>query len=202
MADLPKVAICYPSSDMVHADFTLALAGLCLCLHPIPTTIVNTKSSIVAEARNNGVDHAREAGADYLLFLDSDMVFPNTTVHRLLLHRKDVVGALYTKRVPPYDLLGDVLPSDVIREENGLVEMRRLPTGCMLIRMSVFDAMEKPYFHFGVDAENGTILGEDYAFCDMARLKGFRLWADLNLSRELGHIGQQICRIPDKLPGV
>jgi hypothetical protein len=197
MSELPKVAVCYPSSDMVHADFALALAGLCLAAHPIPLTVINAKSSIVAEARNNGVEDARKAGAEYLLFLDSDMVFPLTLLHRLLVHRKDIVGALYTRRLPPYELLGQAIASQPETDANGLVEMSRLPTGCMLIRMAVFDALAKPYFYFGINQEQGTLLGEDYAFCDGARLAGFHIWADLALSQEIGHIGQRICRIAD-----
>ena len=72
----PRVAICFPSSDMVHADFALALAGLCNATQPIETPVVNNKSSIVAMARNNGVKCAQDMGADFILFLDSDMTFP------------------------------------------------------------------------------------------------------------------------------
>ena len=196
MAKLPQIAIAYPSGDMVHADFALALAGLCLSMHPLETTVINTKSSIVAEARNMAVQRAREAEAQYLLFLDSDMIFPQSALHRLLLHQKDVVGAVYTKRVAPYDLLGTVLPNTVPPGDDGLVEMLRLPTGCLLIKMSVFDVLPQPWFRFLVDEENGSLLGEDYAFCDMARMAGFKLWADFSLSQEIGHIGQQICRLP------
>jgi len=201
MSELPKVAVCYPSSDMVHADFTLALAGLCLAAHPLPVTVINAKSSIVAEARNNGVEEARESGAEYLLFLDSDMVFPLTLLHRLLLHRKDIVGAIYTRRQAPYSLLGQILDSHPDPDAGGCVEMARLPTGCMLIRMAVFDALSKPYFFFGINQEQGTLLGEDYAFCDAARAAGFRIWADLNLSQEIGHIGQHVCRLSETLSG-
>ncbi|MDR3526884.1 MAG: hypothetical protein P4L57_06355 [Rhizomicrobium sp.] len=196
MVDLPKIAVCYPSGDMVHADFALALAGLCLSVHPIETTVVNTKSSIVAEARNIAVQRAQEAGADYLLFLDSDMVFPQTVLHRLLIHQKDIVGAVYTKRVAPYDLLGTMLAGAEPPGADGLVEMLRLPTGCLLIRMAVFEKLTRPYFHFAVDEEHGTMLGEDYVFCDRARLAGYRLWADFSLSQEIGHLGQTVCRLP------
>lgn len=196
MVDLPKIAIAYPSADVVHADFALSLAGLCLSLHPLEITVINTKSSIVAEARNMAVDRAREASAAYLLFLDSDMIFPQTTLHRLLIHQKDVVGAIYTKRVAPYDLLGTVLPGTNPPGPDGLVEMQRLPTGCLLIKMTVFETLKRPWFRFETDEETGCILGEDYAFCDMARAAGIGLWADFNLSQELGHIGQTICRLP------
>jgi glycosyltransferase involved in cell wall biosynthesis len=197
-AALPKVAICFPSGDMVHADFALALAGLCNSTPPIETPIVNNKSSIVAAARNDGVKRAKEMGCDYMLCLDSDMVFPRTTLHRLLVHRKDIVGATYTKRVPPYSILGTALEAQPNCDADGLTEMRRIPTGCLLIRMTVFDALSEPYFRFVTDEASGSIVGEDYVFCDRAREAGFRIWCDAALSLEIGHLGQQVCRIPSE----
>jgi hypothetical protein len=193
---LPKVAICFPSADMVHADFALALAGLCNATPPLETPIVNNKSSIVAAARNDGVRRARELGCDHILFLDSDMTFPRTTLHRLLVHREAIVGATYVKRVPPFALLGSALESHPTTDARGLTEMRRIPTGCLLIRLSVFDALAKPYFRYVTDEVGGEIIGEDYVFCDRAREAGFHVWCDAALSLEIGHIGQQARRVP------
>ncbi|MDR3462703.1 MAG: hypothetical protein P4L76_10355 [Beijerinckiaceae bacterium] len=195
-AKLPKVAICFPSGDMVHADFALALAGLCNSTPPLETPIINNKSSIVAIARNNGIKRAQELDSDFILFLDSDMVFPRTTLHRLLLHRKDIVGATYTKRVAPYSILGLARDSTPVRDAQGLTEMRHLPTGCLLIRMAVFKALSEPYFRFLNDEKTGEIMGEDYVFCDRAREAGFSIWCDTTLSQEIGHIGQQIYKVP------
>ena len=193
---LPKVAICFPSGDMVHADFALALAGLCNTTPPLETPIVNNKSSIVAAARNDGVRRAREFGCNHILFLDSDMTFPRTTLHRLLLHGEAIVGATYVKRVAPFALLGAALEAQPTVDGRGLTEMRRIPTGCLLIRMSVFDALAKPYFCYLTDEAGGEIVGEDYVFCDRARAAGFRIWCDANLSLEIAHLGQQACRVP------
>ncbi len=146
-AALPKVAICFPSMDMVHADFALALAALCNSTAPIETPLINNKSSIVAIARNDGVRKAREFAADYILFLDSDMIFPRATLHRLLLHRKDIVGATYSKRVQPFPILGAALDPPAF-DAQGLFEMKHLPAGCLLIKMSVFSALTEPYFRF------------------------------------------------------
>jgi glycosyltransferase involved in cell wall biosynthesis len=195
-AKLPKVAISFPSGDMVHADFALALAGLCNSTPPLETPIINNKSSIVAIARNNGIKRAQELETDFILFLDSDMVFPRTTLHRLLLHRKDIVGATYTKRVAPYSILGLALDSTPVCDARGLTEMRHLPTGCLLIRMEVFKSLSQPYFRFLNDEKTGEIMGEDYVFCDRAREAGFGIWCDTTLSQEIGHIGQQIYKIP------
>ena len=190
----PKVAICFPSADMVHADFALALAGLCNSTPPLDTPIVNNKSSIVAAARNDGVKRAREMGCDHVLFLDSDMVFPRDTLHRLLAHGEAIVGATYVKRVPPYPMLGSAAASEPTCDARGLTEMLRIPTGCLLIRMTVFDALKPPYFRFVTDEASGEIIGEDYDFCDRARQAGFRVWCDAKLSLEIGHVGQKIFR--------
>jgi hypothetical protein len=200
-APRPIIAVSVPSGDTVHADFALSLAGLCNDAADVDLHILSNKSSIVAIARNNGVAMAGEAGADYLLFLDSDMVFPRVTLRRLLMHGQDIVGATYTKRVAPYPVLGTLLHTptaggQVSGAPPGLVEMKRIPTGCLLIRMSVFDKLPKPYFRFAVDEATGDILGEDYVFCDHAREAGFHIWCDHLLSMEIGHIGQQIFRIP------
>ncbi len=189
---LPRVAICFPSADMVHADFALALAGLCNSTQPIETPLVNNKSSIVAMARNNGVKCAQDMRADFILFLDSDMTFPRSTLHRLLARRKDIVGATYIKRVPPFSLLGAVFDRDQTLDEQGLIRMRHMPTGCLLIRMTVFEKLSAPHFRFLTNEATGEIHGEDYVFCDRAHDAGFEIWCDAALSLELGHIGQRI----------
>ena len=193
----PRVAISFPSSDMVHADFALALAGLCNSTQPIETSLVNNKSSIVAMARNNGVKCAQDMHADFILFLDSDMTFPRSTLHRLLAHRKDIVGATYIKRVPPFSLLGAVYDREQAVDERGLIRMRHMPTGCLLIRMTVFEKLSAPHFRFLTNEATGEIHGEDYVFCDRAHEAGFEVWCDAALSLELGHIGQRIFRFTE-----
>lgn len=192
----PKVAICFPSGDMVHADFALALAGLCAESQPIDTPIINAKSSIVAEARNRCVELAREHGAERLLFLDSDMIVPRTTLRQLLAWDKDIVGATYPRRVPPYGGLGAPVDGGESEQAGALVEMRHLPTGCLMIRLSVFDALPGAHFRFAIDPHSGAIVGEDYDFCNRARAAGFKVWCDVGLSFEIGHIGQSVHRLP------
>lgn len=192
---LPRVSIVVPSGDMVHADFAMAYAQLCMASVAFPLQLVTVKSSIIAQARNNGVEHARDFKADFMFFLDSDMVFPPTALLRLVLHKKDIVGATYTKRVAPFDILGTKLAEQPAALSGDLLEMQRIPTGCLLINMRVFDKLSKPYFRFETDAR-GDIVGEDYVFCDRAHEAGFRIWCDAALSREIGHIGQNIHRLP------
>src|SRR6201992_4531249 len=156
---LPSVAIAVPSGDMVHADFARAYAELCMASAKLALHLITVKSSIVAEARNNGVELAKSCGANFLLFLDSDMLFPPTALFRLLLHGKDIVGATYTKRVAPFEVLGTKVAEQPAALSGELLEMQRIPTGCLLIRMTVFDRLGKPYFPFDGDGDRARLRG-------------------------------------------
>lgn len=123
-----------------------------------PLTFHQPDSALLAKSRCDAVDAAVEAEADYLMFVDSDMVFEPNHIEMLLAHKKDVVGGLCVKRVPPYTSTvymyrsekGSYVPIDTA-DPNAIILDALIPcdgTGAafLLIKMSVFDNMEKPYF--------------------------------------------------------
>lgn len=183
------VAVAIPSGDMVHADFAVRLATM--CLNPgARTCIINAKSSLVALGRNQCAEAAKLAGATHMLFLDSDMVFPIDTMTRLLKHNKEIVGAVYSQRAAPFHPLGVTYEGEHVHVTSGLKRMRIIPTGCLMIKMSVFDTLPKPWFTTKIEGEK--IMGEDYYFCEQAQKAGFEIWCDGDLSRDVGHIGQRV----------
>jgi len=191
-SDQTLVAIGVPSGDMVHADFAMSLANL--SRHPGPPFfLMNAKSSLVAIGRNQCVAAALLAKATHLLFLDSDMTFPVTTLTRLLAHDKDVVGAVYSQRVSPFHPLGVTDAGEHKHITKGMHRMRIIPTGCMLIRTALFAKIPKPWFNTIADGDH--ILGEDYYFCEQVRRAGFDVWCDGDLSRDIGHIGQTVYKL-------
>jgi hypothetical protein len=197
MIDQPTllVAIGIPSGDLVHADFAMSLAML--CMNPgAQVALVNSRSSLVPLGRNQCVGAAQIMKATHLLFLDTDMVFPADTLKRLLAHEKDIVGATYSKRMPPFHPLTITLEGELAHVTSGLKRVKLLPTGCLLIRLKVFEAISLPYFN--LETENGQLRGEDYYFCEKARAAGFELWCDGGLSIQIGHIGQKINRISNQ----
>ncbi|MDE1900401.1 MAG: hypothetical protein KGI37_02010 [Alphaproteobacteria bacterium] len=191
------VAVGIPSGDLVHADFAMSLAMM--CQNPgAQMFLLNARSSLVALGRNQCAGGAQIMKASHLLFLDTDMVFPVDTMKRLLAHDKDIVGATYSQRMPPFHPLTVTEDGEHAHVTAGLQRVRLLPTGCMLISTSVFDALEKPYFN--LVAEGDQLRGEDYYFCEKARAAGFDIWCDGDLSAQLGHVGQKIYRIGDIAP--
>ena len=70
--------------------------------------------------------------------------------------------------------------------------MNRMPTGFLLLRVALFDSLSKPYFRFRADESSETNVSEDYDFSDRLRHAGYKIWCDRQLTRELGHIGEQV----------
>ncbi|MCJ2136614.1 hypothetical protein MKK69_21605 [Methylobacterium sp. J-026] len=187
----PHVTIAIPCGTMVHADFAVCLSSMMHSLGEMPMSIVVGKSSIVADARNMGLDFAQKLKADYVLFIDSDMTFPRDALLRLLVRNVDIIAATYSRRTAPFHFLGDILPEQPADVPKGLLEMARIPTGFLLVKATVFERLKRPYFRFRVDEEAGVNIGEDYDFSDRVRSLGYRIWCDPSLSKELGHIGEQ-----------
>lgn len=190
----PRVAIAIPSGDMVHAEFAMRLANM--CLNPGASCfIVNARSSLVMVGRNQCVQAAQLAGATHLLFLDSDIAFPTDVLGRLLAHDKDIVGGLYVQRVPPHRPVGMTLEGKVENVPEGLHRMASMPAGCLLIKMPVFLALPQPWFNTKNVGEK--IMGEDVYFSENARQAGYDIWCDGTLSRELKHIGSCLYGMTD-----
>lgn len=195
---MAKIAVLIPSMSEVKADFALALAGMTgySAVSGHQMMLINEKSSLITAARNNLVRRAREAGADYALFVDSDMQFPPDALVRLVTHDKDVVAATYNKRVPPFSTLGN-FRGEIRTEHKGLIEADSLPTGLMLIRMAVFDRFRAPWFResyedeFRTDSNPDGVVGEDINFCRSVRKSGLKVWCDIDLTYEMVHIGER-----------
>lgn len=236
-----RVAVCVPSFDTWHADTAMAMIGMgtYTMQYGIALAFMNEKSSMVTKARNGLAEKALSFGADYMLFVDSDLVFPADALMRLLNHQKDIVGATYNKRVPPFETLGHFLGEPRDLGSGGLIEADFLPGGFLLIKTDVLQKLPQPWFfetyyrtpedvmaswlgvlddQFGdapptafkeqmaaipglrdwLEAQkvnrgefDARYMSEDYNFCRKARKAGITVWCDLDLTFQLGHIGEQ-----------
>lgn len=193
-----KVAVGVPSGDMIHADFSMALINLTLTsvYNGIQVAIINQKSSVIEMGRATIVEQAKDINADYLLFLDSDMMFPPNLLVELInqqkTENKKVICCDAVRRRPPFtqvvkDIKGKHIDYDKIPKR--LVELKGGTSAIQLIDMSVFEMMERPYFLVTWNDAEQEYLGEDYYFTKRLSKFGIKMYCDTFLSRKIIHIG-------------
>lgn len=193
-----NLAVAFCSGEMVHADFATSLAMLVGYTHNVAVSVINAKSSVVAGGRSECVETALENGMTHLLFIDTDQTFPPDTAMRLLKAKKKIIGATCRKRTPPHDLTHrelDGSPGVIVPTDSGLREVGSIGTGCLLIDLWVFNGLKKPFFHFNTVPDRHFPEGEDFVFCTNARAAGHSIWLDVELSREVGHIGTTVLKV-------
>ena len=146
MDKAPHVAVCLPSMGSYETETAISLAAMAIInrAHGIAQSLLSQQQAGIAESRNNLVRCAFDAGADYSLWVDADMAFDPAGCLRLLQHEKDIVGATYPRRGPPYVINGRPVKGDIFAEE--LQDMEFLPAGFLLVHMDVFRKLQEPWF--------------------------------------------------------
>ena len=194
---MKKILIAVPCMDMVSARFAQSLATL---KKVDQCTVSFLIGSLVYDSRNRLAGMAVEMEADYILWLDSDMVFQPDTLERMIKvldeHPEiDVLSGLYFRRGQPFTPVlfsklevnekgtlefadYDVLPDD-------LFEIAGCGFGCVLMRTDcLLDiAMQEGGGVWFTPIANA---GEDCAFCIRARKYGYKIYCDPNI--HLGHM--------------
>lgn len=192
-----KTLIAVPCTDQVPAPFCQSLAqlqkvGECALMMKTGALIYTSRDAMATEAIKNEFD--------YVMWFDSDMVFPADTLVRLMNTLKekdlDIISGLYFRRIPPYSpVLFDKLEiegeacewSEFTKLPEELFEIGACGFGCVLMKTDVF---------FDVQAKFGQMFapigrnGEDVAFCWRARQCGYKIYCDPTLV--CGHVGYSV----------
>ncbi len=147
------------------------------------------QGALIDRARNRIVEEMLAMKATHLFFLDSDVVPARDTLTRLLHHDLSIVGGVYRRRIPPHEPMafvkspslkkrgmgGDLKPITLSRRSQ-LQPVDFIGTGCLLIRREVFERVRPPWFRS--EWRRSGHLSEDFSFCEKARKKGYRIFAD------------------------
>lgn len=149
---------------------------------------------------NTLVEEAKQIeGVTHLLSIDCDMIFPPETLDKLLEADKDIMSVNYLARGSqadqnsPYSVLkfadekGNYVRKEAKDFPTELFQCAAVGLGFTLIKMEVFDKMEKPYFK---TEETPNLATEDIVFCRDAIAAGFEVWVDPTI--KMGHIGQYV----------
>lgn len=197
-----RVLIAIVSQEHVYADFAIGLAAMCAS-GAAEIAICNNKleadSGVPEIARNNTVETARQLGVDYILFIAPDIVPRPDTLKKLLEHDLQIVGGIYPRSQQPYNVKGRAKDNAELSLEGRLQEMDAMPLGCTLVRMDVFDRLERPYFRqeYMIDGQDqkAGIVPDWVTFSTRARQAGILVYADLEVSGEIAHDGSNQCMI-------
>lgn len=184
-----KLMIAIPTLDMIHFEFARCLTGLvqkldrdgvdCDVCFKGGTLVYNAREALAAEAINGGYTH--------VLWLDADMVFNPDVFDKLYSHGKPFVTGVYKSRHAPYKscIFKTLEPDERVEQfPDDLFEVEACGFGIILTETQMlYDVWKERGYMFLPSAE----YGEDLAFCDRARQKGYTLYCDPSV--RAGHIG-------------
>ena len=193
------IAVCTPARDMVHTMYSYDLVNM-VAYHTLNTndavSLKISQGTLIANQRAELSLDAMREGCTHILFIDSDMRFPQDMIGRLLKHDLDIVATNCARRRMPtgptaqlYKENGDRELVWTMPESTGLQEVGSVGMGVMLIKANVFEALAEPWFETPWRVDKRGYIGEDVYFCQKAAAAGFKIWIDHDVSKEIGHIG-------------
>lgn len=206
-----KLFIGLPAYDFkISVKMAIALAEFCVKAqqHGVSIQMSNVSGcSVVSRVRNIIVNEFLESEAEHLLMIDSDMTFNADDIFRMLAwsQTKPIVagvGVARKKEKVYFSSLDQDEDNNIIMDRMGLVKVKRVGTGFIMIQRKVFEVMRDAHPEWKyMDQNTGKMLqsffdfkstpdgyiGEDYVFCDRAHEHGFTAWVDPTI--KLGHMG-------------
>lgn len=164
----------------------------------------NIGDSSPTRARNTLTAQFLTTDCDYMLMLDSDILFNPTQIKRLCSHKELVVGGFYPKKQQgPGGLVINTFSSDLQQppRADGLQKLRYMGAGCLRISRMVFEMMINKYgkdiaFHpdetdpktvqyafwqetpYQYPDGHRRFLTEDWRFCQICLDMGIDVWGD------------------------
>jgi hypothetical protein len=195
-----------PNVDDYPQEFITSLLNICGSLASLGIQFLPVFENGVQidTARNRIFKKAQELDADYLMFIDSDMVFPSESLHKLIGLDKDIATGVYFSKQAPhrpvvYNWTGRAVGvhknyADIPKE---VFKVDSCGAGFLLIGRRVLEEWDteryrtigRPFTRIPADyGDTGEdSLGEDTSFCLRCKDIGYEIWADPTFV--LGHRG-------------
>lgn len=205
-----NILIALPTPDQVSPSFAFG---------SLPDLIAYTKTNVLKDGdnlmiayqqgvrtdrnRNELLKKALDADIDYILWLDTDMIYPKDMIEKFLAEKADVIGCLYFKRGYPFAPVayykGDnpnrpYIPVDVRKTpEKAVLSVDGMGFGGLMVKMSVYRMLtENERWHnyggkYHIPYENDDALSHDLVFCKLLREK-YNVDIKLHTGVEAGHL--------------
>lgn len=139
----------------------------------------------ITNNRNTIVQKFLATDCDYLMMIDSDIVPPPNILNLVDFNVDIITPLMFVKQK------GMLIPLFLKRDKDGLYdaadylnltglqEVSATGTGCIVIKREVLENIKHP-FENRYDEDGIKTLGNDFAFCQMAKEKGYKIWVHLD----------------------
>jgi glycosyltransferase involved in cell wall biosynthesis len=199
-----KIAILVPETGMVQMDWALQIADI----KKRGRKIITMRGGYpLDQARNILVRTALEMGAEWIFFLDSDILLPKGTIERMIGRNRPLLSGLYKRKSETGSIWccgirnadGEAFRFTSNSDwEDELMSTDVVGAGCLLIHRKVFETISimypaLPWFQWcsdrGYKPEQFPDplmynAGEDVYFCLLAKKCGFEVIIDTTIKCE------------------
>jgi hypothetical protein len=150
-----------------------------------------SNSSLIDTMRERLVDESLKMGADYIMWLDADQIYPADTILKLAEHCEN--GKLVVGGVTPHKNDGNPMVWTFgnnygagnrdrgFKTGRGLVKVDSMGFGGIMTAKEVFDSVHYPRFVRTWDKDMNNPVGEDFCFYARCKDKGVDVWCDTDL---------------------
>lgn len=205
-----RILVAVPTFETIYPDTYKAIWDLDRGEHKV--LFDSVRGYDVATARNKIAQRSLDLGVDYVLMVDNDVVIPKDALLTLLDNARDVCLGYYAHRGTDnlyhgrtcicklldengkpyfnYPLESEYTAKemqDMIAEGQTKIHVHGGGMGCALISTDVFKKTPYPWYdwvNYG-DANRG-MLSEDLYFCELCRIHGITVYADVRVG--CGHL--------------
>jgi hypothetical protein len=214
MSDKPKVMIGTPHNGIFSPEYVTSYSqSVFTLMGKYDMALSISESAQIYLNRNIIMSKAYEHKVDYLVFIDTDMMWVPDYIERLINFNKDVVGGICTTRKKPFaycvydsDGKGSIKPIERIPK----VPFRcfAIGTGFLLLKKSVitrlWDERAKHGYPFDPISHGMTpsqtkaqtsFFGEDISLCCRLRKMNIDIWCEPSVKP--GHVGSSLYGVKD-----
>lgn len=191
----PKISICIPSRGRMWVKTGVCVAMLhAYNLKKYGYSKIHYAFGRTESNRNNLAKRAIESGSTHVLYIDTDMVFPENSAEILYDSGMHVIACNAAITNEDSETCGKPV---IINNVNGnpmdyskeIEEVPVIGMALALIRTDVFFELELPWFSAPERPGETNVMSEDVFFCHKVRKVGRRVFCHNLLSRQIGHLG-------------
>lgn len=199
-----KVMVAIPCLNDVPTKFMMSLMALDhYRIKGVDLNVVVVEDSMTYTARTELASQALNDKYDFILWIDSDMLFPPDMLYKMLLAKKEMVTGLYFQRRGKHkpviyktnEILTEKVDDKLMRSEiytdypkDQLFQVAACGFGAVLMHTEAIRRVARGFDGNVFDPLLGA--GEDLSFCARYAAVGGEIWCDPTI--KLGHIGRTV----------